>query len=128
MEDALAVEDHLDVAAGALDVQRIQRVAGQRAGRRVEDEAVPDDARTARQSLDIASYASGYIWTGAVGATNSSITVSVASAGGQYYGYHLGLYRNHGGVGNSVVGHASSTAPSSAITVSAGSALYMGIA
>jgi hypothetical protein len=82
---------------------------------------------TLRQSIVVTDYCSMYVWTGAVGATATGITVSVARAtGSSQWSFGVTVWRNHGGVGSSAKTNVSSGAPSLAISCSDNSALVVG--
>lgn len=82
---------------------------------------------TLRQSIVVTDYCSMYVWTGAVGATATGITVSVARAtGSSQWSFGVTVWRNHGGVGSSAKTNVSSGAPSLAISCSENSALAVG--
>lgn len=82
---------------------------------------------TLRQSVVVSSYCSMYIWTGAVTATATGRTVTVArSAGTGAYSFGVSVWRNHGGVGVSAKTNVASGAPSLALTTAANSAIVVG--
>lgn len=56
---------------------------------------------TLRQDhTNVSGYGDSRVWTGAVGATATGITVSVATDGWAYYGFACYQWRDHGGVGS----------------------------
>ena len=78
---------------------------------------------TLQESFTSSSNCTAYVWTGAVGATATGITVSVTRVSGAgQYGFGVTVWRSHGGVG--VHGQAAATGgPSLALTCSANSAV-----
>lgn len=83
---------------------------------------------TLRQSIAIdVNWCAMYVWTGAVGATATGITVSVARAAGSgQFGFGTTVWRNHGGVGASAKTNVSGSAPSLGLACSANSGIAVG--
>lgn len=81
---------------------------------------------TLRQSYTVANYGDISVWTGAVGATATGITISVSMSGGIFWGYIYELFRNHGGVGVSGKNFGTTGAPSVVLSMSTDSAVVSG--
>lgn len=84
---------------------------------------------TLQQNVLVGTYSETAVWTGAVGATATGITVSLTSAA-YNYNFDLTVWRDHGGVGNSAKDNLNlgvGLYPSLAITCSANSALVTAI-
>lgn len=84
------------------------------------------EAWTLRQSIVVANYCTAYLYTCAVTATQTGVTVSATkSVSHGQFSFIVSVWRNHGGVG--VSGKANTTgAPSLVLNTQANSAIVMG--